>query len=67
MEERIPRTAGNVYEKADKDIWMLFPREKKYTSFVDVMDLIISDKEEDLDFEDLDIQDVIKNIQTLDL
>lgn len=67
MEERIPRTAGNVYEKADKDTWMLFPREKKFTSFVDVMELTISDKEEDSDFEGIDIHDVINNVQTLNL
>ena len=67
MEERISRTAGNVYEKADKDTWMLFPREKKYTSFVDLMELTISDEDDDLDFENIDIHDVIKNIQTIDL
>lgn len=63
MKELIPRTSGNVYEKADKATWMVFPKEKKSTSFVDIMELTISDNEEEPDFEGIDIRDVINNIQ----
>lgn len=63
MKERIPRTSGNVYEKADKATWMVFPKEKKTTSFVDIMELTISDNEEDIDVEGIDIADAIHNIQ----
>lgn len=65
MKECIPRTSGNVYEKADKATWMVFPKEKKSTSFVVIMELTISDNEEDTDFEGIDIRDAIHNIQTL--
>lgn len=61
MEERIPRTARNVYEKADKDLWPFFPVKKKYTTFVDIMDYTISN-EEDADFDDIDMHDVINDI-----
>lgn len=63
MGEGISRTAGNVYEKADKDTWMIFPKEKKYTSFLDVMDLTILSEEEDSNFEGLDIHQVIEEIE----
>lgn len=63
MKERISRTAGNVYEKADKKIWMMFPKEKKYTSFVDATELIISEKQEDSDFDGISISDVIEHVR----
>lgn len=70
MEERISRTAGNVYEKADKDTWKVFPKKKKFTSFVDVMELIISDEDEGIDFEnleDVNVEELINEIQTMEL
>lgn len=66
MRESISRTAGNIYEKADKDTWMIFPKEKKFTSFLDIMDLTISSKEEPSDFDGLDIHKVIEEIKNTD-
>lgn len=67
MEERISRTAGNMYEKIDKDTWMVFPtyEEKRYTSFVDASKITISEKNVNLD--DIDMQVVLDYIMQMDL
>ena len=45
MGESISRTAGNVYNKEDKDTWLVLPKKKEYTSFVNVSKLTISQQE----------------------
>lgn len=62
MEERISRTAWNVYEKQDRTARLLFPK-KVYTSFVDVTKLIISDEEEDSEIGDVPAETIIENIK----
>lgn len=66
MEERISRTAGNVYEKWDKDVWQVIsnPKNKRYTTFIDFEELILSEKRDDVD---IDIETVIENIRTIPL
>ena len=67
MEERIPRTAGNVYEKWDKDVWQVIPKTKRYTTFIDFENLTISETREDEGIEDISIKEVIHNIRTMPL
>ena len=64
-EERISRTAKNVYEKFDKATWQILPRKTEKYAMVDVMNLTISDEEEDPYLDDIDINDVINNIENL--
>ena len=49
MKVNISRTAGNVYEKMDKDNWMVVPRysEIQRTSHLDASELVLfADREE---------------------
>ncbi|MCI9418901.1 MAG: hypothetical protein HFG32_02655 [Eubacterium sp.] len=66
MGESISRTAGNVYNKEDKDTWLVLPKKKEYTSFVNVSKLTISQQEEDIDPEDIDFPALISKIRRLD-
>lgn len=66
MGESISRTAGNVYNKEYKDTWLVLPKKKEYTSFVNVSKLTISQQEEDIDPEDIDFPALISKIRRLD-
>ncbi len=48
MKENISRTAGSVYEKMDKDNWMVIPSytEVSQTSHVDALQLVIFPEDE---------------------
>lgn len=63
MGEQISRTAGNVYDREDKDTWMILPKKKRYTSFVDVTKLTISRQEEDINPEEIDFEVLVKKIR----
>ena len=62
-EDKISRTAGIVYEKADWETWLFYPRGEKYTSFVDIMEPTIFSEEEDPDFSGISLEEVIKELQ----
>ncbi len=64
-EERISRTAGNVYQKADWDTWLLYPRGRNPYTFCNILNYIIFDEPEifDKDMMQYDINKIKKEIR----
>ena len=58
----ISRTAGNRYDKIDKDSWMLIPRyeEMERTSFFDAYKIALAENHIEPEIEQMDISEILK-------
>lgn len=65
MGEIISRTAGNVYNKLDKDLWLVMPRKKEPYSFFDPFKYTVAQDEEDINLEDIDFKKLIEKIRKM--
>ncbi len=60
-EDKISRTAGNVYEKADYETWLLYPRENDPYTFFNVFNYVLSDMDFGK-FDLLNMEEVIEEV-----
>lgn len=65
MKENISRTAGNVYEKMDKDNWMVVPRhsEIQRTSHLDVSKLVLFADRDKQPMEEISDEEIIEILE----
>lgn len=63
-EDRISRTAGNVYQRGDAATWLILPRDSEPYASLDCNKLLIWEEEEEID-DTISMEEVIENIKTM--